>query len=316
MHDTGKITWSTKAVKYRLTDYYDNILDGILLHKGWDEKDFHRMWGHARRYFAWLLQEGHSDLGRVDTNVILKYFLCCANRMKSSSISNLKSRLKKLHLYFAEQGLTRSSYGKAFSFSVSVERKILPAASQEEIAATLGAIDLSEPQGERDYAIILLGAVTGLRAIDIANLRLTDIDWRNGEIEVVQQKTGKALMLPLTTDIGEAIKRYILNSRPQIDSDRVFLRYHAPHNGFKGSQAVCGIYARRRKKAGLPQQGFHALRRAVGRNMVMGGVPVTTVAQVFDHVSIDTTKQYIALDSIHLKECALDFSGLEIGGAE
>ena len=59
-------------------------------------------------------------------------------------------------------------------------------------------------------------------------------------------------------------------------------------------------------------KGFHSLRRAVGKNMITSGVPVTTVAQVLGHNGTSSINKYIALDSVHLKECALDFSGIEV----
>jgi len=47
--------------------------------------------------------------------------------------------------------------------------------------------------------------------------------------------------------------------------------------------------------------------------MIIDDVSVITVAQALGHRAIDSTKQYISLDSLHLKECALDFSGIEVG---
>lgn len=72
-------------------------------------------------------------------------------------------------------------------------------------------------------------------------------------------------------------------------------------------------------KAGLTYvafdgHSFHGVRRAVGRTLVTAGIPVATVAQILGHGNVDSTKSYISLDSSHLKECALDFSGIEIEG--
>ena len=58
-----------------------------------------------------------------------------------------------------------------------------------------------------------------------------------------------------------------------------------------------------REKLGRPVCAVHGLRRAVGTNMVVAGIPVTTVAQVLGHSRISATKQYISLDSAHLKQC-------------
>jgi site-specific recombinase XerD len=69
-------------------------------------------------------------------------------------------------------------------------------------------------------------------------------------------------------------------------------------------------------KAGLAKQwGFHAIRRSIATNMVISGVSVITVAQGLGQRSINSTRQYISLDSKNLMECALDVSGIEIGGA-
>ena len=48
--------------------------------------------------------------------------------------------------------------------------------------------------------------------------------------------------------------------------------------------------------------------------MVTAGVPIATVAQVLGDMEIDSVKKYVALDSHHLKECALGFEGIELGG--
>ena len=50
----------------------------------------------------------------------------------------------------------------------------------------------------RDAAITLLALTTGLRACDIVDLRLADIDWRSRTAGIVQQKTNNPLTVPLT----------------------------------------------------------------------------------------------------------------------
>lgn len=65
--------------------------------------------------------------------------------------------------------------------------------------------------------------VFGLRACDIVALKLTDIDWLRGEIRIVQSKTTNPVILPLTQDVGEALKDYILNARPSAADKEIFL---------------------------------------------------------------------------------------------
>jgi len=229
--------------------------------------------------------------------------------------------MKKLCRYLYESGRIADSYEVLLSFRVSRESRLLPAVPDEEIAAVLNTIDRRMPKGKRDYAIIPLGAVIGLRAIDIVRLKLSDIDWQNGEIKIVQSKTGESLALPLTKDVGEAIQDYILNGRQETVSKEIFLRHHAPFQAFADGVAVEYMYDDHRKKAGLSRdafdgKGFHSRQRSVGRNMATSGTPITTVAQVLGDSNINSTNKYISLDSRHLKECTLDLTGIEPGATQ
>ena len=132
----------------------------------------------------------------------------------------------------------------------------------------------------------------------------------------MQTKTGNPLALPLTKDLGIALQDYILNARPESDSKNVFLRMISPFQGLVSGSAINYLYKKWFAQAGLAhlsldKRSFHSLRRSLGMNMVISGVPVTTVAQVLGHNSIKSTRPYISLDSKHLKECALSFVGIE-----
>ena len=160
-------------------------------------------------------------------------------------------------------------------------------------------------------------ARNGLRGCDIIHLKLTDIDWRAGEIRLIQKKTGNPLVLPLLPDVGEALKEYILNGRPDSSSEFIFLRAMHPYLPFNKTVALTHLWSGYQKKAGIERyahdgKGFHALRRTLGKELTLAEVPVTTTAQILGHRSMDSSKQYISLDSYHLKECALDFSGIEV----
>lgn len=197
------------------------------------------------------------------------------------------------------------------------DRRVLPCINQNEIDRVLEQIDLSSAMGKRDYAIIVLGAHTGLRAGDIARLKLTDMDWTNNEIRIIQGKTDTPLTLPLTPLVGNAIADYILGGRPLSDSPYIFLRVLAPFQEFRDGVSIACIFKRYLKKAGIDHEigdgrTFHGLRRTLGTTLVVNGVPVTTIAQILGHRSIKTTKQYISLDISGLRQCALDFGS--VGG--
>ena len=228
------------------------------------------------------------------------------------SVHNIRLFMLKLYSHLYESGQSQSSFAALLSFKVNRGKKVTETQSADELAVILESIDRQTAVGKRSYAVMMLGIVLGLRACDVAALKLTDIDWINGEIKILQAKTAISVILPLTKDVGEALSDYILNARPSSDSEQIFLRIKAPYTGLKSAVTIGEIYESCCKAAGLPRsKRFHTLRRTLGTSMLASGTPVTTVAQILGHAETDSTKRYIAVDKEHLKMCALPFDGIK-----
>ncbi|MFZ3131935.1 MAG: tyrosine-type recombinase/integrase [Desulfosporosinus sp.] len=58
--------------------------------------------------------------------------------------------------------------------------------SEDEIENIISCIERKTPEGKKDYVFILLGVDHGLRVSDIINLKMSDIKWNVGTIELVQ----------------------------------------------------------------------------------------------------------------------------------
>ena len=102
----------------------------------------------------------------------------------------------------------------------------------------------------QDAAITLLALVTGLRACDIIALRLKDIDWRSSTLDIVQQKTGSPLTLPLPAVILGKLADYVLGDQPVSDVENVFLRAVAPHLALVDHSSIYSTTRRTFRAAG------------------------------------------------------------------
>lgn len=269
------------------------------------------------KYFSWLEEQGITSLSNAGAVQIQKFLLACSERYSPSAIHNIRLYLKKLYIFLHETGRSGNDYSELFSFAVNRERKVFPVLPKSDIAKLLDAIDRTKVKGKRDYAIMMLGTVLGLRACDVVALKLGDIDWIRGEIRIVQSKTANPVILPLTRDVGEALEDYILNARPSTVDNEIFLRINAPHTRLAAAVTVGEIYRDCCIAAGVPASTrFHNLRRALGTSMVTNGVSVYDVAQVFGDKNVNSTKPYLATDLEHLKMCALSFEGIIPSGGE
>ncbi len=88
------------------------------------------------------------------------------------------------------------------------------ALSWEQVQRLLYVVDRHEPNGRRNYAMLLLLATYGLRGCEVRALRLDSIDWSHDEVTIFAPKTGRSRTLPLTRPVGEAVLEYLREERP------------------------------------------------------------------------------------------------------
>lgn len=188
------------------------------------------------------------------------------------------------------------------SWSQQTVPHYLPVADIERLIADC---DPGNKIGVRDRAILLLLARLGLRAGDVASLRLTDIAWPEATLRVSGKGQREAL-LPLPQDAGDAILAYLEFGRPRVESDYVFLRCCAPFRPFAHGNPVSLIVRRALLRTGIdtPSLGSHILRHSVATEMLRQGTPLYGIATVLRHRSIETTTLYAKVDIDLLSQVA------------
>ena len=310
---TGTVAAGARIVPDKLSPHYRVILEQVKDSREWSEAVRRNIIYAAHTYFRFLADAGIQDISNVSEEVIRCYIMQKASVMGSNSVNTIRRNLKHLHRWLNEKGYIKYNFSDVLSFTMPSMYKISKPVPHDEIAQMFRVINRDTAIGKRDYAMFMIAVVTGMRSIDIAGLRFSDIDWVNGEIKITQKKTDVPLALPLTQDIGEALSDYILHGRPKSNFPNIFLTSRPPVHPL-GRRCIYNAFNHARDIAGLKKRPFHDLRRAAGTSMVVAGIPVTTVAQVLGHTEISSTKQYISLDSVHLKECSLGLAGIEQTG--
>jgi site-specific recombinase XerD len=113
--------------------------------------------------------------------------------------------------------------------------------------------------------------------------------------------------------VGKALARYLQRIRPQCASRRVFIRIHAPHQGFGGPSLVVDIVNRALKRAGLnpAHRGAHLLRHSLATRMLRGGASLTEIGKILRHHLTRTTAIYAKVDLAALRSLAQPWPGGE-----
>ena len=140
--------------------------------------------------------------------------------------------------------------------------------SDEEIARLLASFtpDLRSPR--RGYAMVRCALDLGLRASEIAQLALADIDWQAGTLRLRHTKSRREDILPLPPATGEALAAYLRDERPTSANPAVFVRRLAPHDMPIGPDAVRRLIRDAYRRIGLTHGRSHALRHALSRHLV------------------------------------------------
>lgn len=189
------------------------------------------------------------------------------------------------------------------------KRDILKVYSDEEYDRIIDRLSQSDEISFRNKAITLLALNTGLRAVDICAIRLGDIDWEHNYIHIVQQKTGHSHNIPLTEAVGNALVDYLLNERPQSDSDMVFLRARAPYAPLMSHAGIRGILFNVVNDSDIDAKGriygTRITRHSAASRMLRKGIPLPVISEMLGHGSKDSVMIYITTDDAKLAECTL-----------
>jgi integrase/recombinase XerD len=181
----------------------------------------------------------------------------------------------------------------------------------DEIKKVIGAIDVTDPVGLRDRAVLLLLATTGVRSQELRLLELGDIRWRAGEVLIRRTKTRRERVVPLVEEAGSALAEYVLHARPKVQAPQVFLSHTPPPRPLSCSSVVAAIVKRRLAQCNLrpARSGAHLLRHSLATHLVSQKRPIKEVADLLGHQSIDTTAIYVKVALPQLASVALPFPG-------
>lgn len=320
---TGTLRMDTTVhgTRYELNSYYEHLVDLFVTHQNYGKNTRNDAMWAVRKYLSYFEKRGHETLLTVTMDEVQQFIFRVAAEVKTSTMYDLFLYLRHFHVFLKETGTRAPECTKLFSHSVYREMPIQGHVTDEELERILSVIDTSTEVGKRNRAIILLGATTGLRACDMIRLKLTDIDWRKGEIRIEQTKTKRVVHLPLMEDAGAAVQDYILNARPQSYCPELFLRCAAPQIAIGDATAIGTMFKDYEEKAGVERKpfdgkGFHGLRRRLAKKLLVSGSSLSMVAQVLGQTDMQSTLQYLSLDTGNLKECALNFMGIPVARRE
>jgi len=186
-----------------------------------------------------------------------------------------------------------------------LRRKMPDVLSVHEVQQMLNAIDLSEPQGTRNRAMLETLYACGLRVSELVNLRLSNLFLSAGFIKVLG-KNNKERLVPIGGEAVKQIRYYVEHVRNQQDNIQAGQENFVFLN--RRGQQLTRVMVFYIIKAVAAQAGIlknispHTFRHSFATHLVEGGADLKAVQDMLGHESITTTEIYTHLDTAYLKE--------------
>lgn len=154
----------------------------------------------------------------------------------------------------------------------------------------------------RDKAIALLLVRLGLRANEVATLRLDDFNWRAGTV-LIRGKGNDSQLMPVPAEVGTAVAAYLSGHRRAGSPYReVFLGTYTPNRPL-GRSAVSGVVSYLARRGGIAGRvGSHRLRHSAATAVLAGGGTLAEAGQLLRHRSTQATMTYARTDQVSLAQ--------------
>lgn len=265
----------------------------------------------VRAFLEERFPDGRVEVGELAAQDVVEFIGAAAHRYQPRTLELVATSLRSFFRFLRGQGLSAGGLEDAVPMVPHRRSGLVRHLDRRSFEQLIASLDRSSVRGLRDRAIILCMARLGLRVSEVCRLRLDDIDWRDGVIEVRARKTSHAALLPITAEVGKALVDYLRHGRPDTSAREVFVLLSL-RRGEPISDSIVGrAVDRALRRAGIeaPTRGGNLLRHSLATDLLARGVGLGEIAGLLGHSRLATTRIYAAVDIEALRQVALPWPG-------
>ncbi|HBR01752.1 MAG TPA: integrase [Ruminiclostridium sp.] len=290
-----------------------NAQDDLLIKKDYSKRTRETVQIFSVKFMLFLMEKGILSLFEIRAEHISDFLLTFSGYARSTlrgELSRLRQFLKRLYLLgYADIDLS----GCVPQYHLGTSDSLVKIWESDEISKVLEVVDVSNPRGKRDNAIIVIAIQLGMRTADILNIKLSDFDWETGSMYFSQSKNGKPNALPLNEIVGNAIIDY-LRVRPETASEHLFVNFNPPYEKMiRFAPSFLRYFNRANIEAPKDaHHGMHSLRATAATKLLAANISPDIIFPFLGHADREALGHYIRLDIESLRECALSFKNGEL----
>ena len=295
-----------------LPSWCQEIMTGYLAMKkkeGWEKSTLGMIRSSITRFCIFLVESGLENFSEISAEH-LKEFNLRDKHLTAEGKNAYNVRIRKFIQYLERKEVIPYGIHQALCCGAAPKEKIVVTLSQEEREAIKEKHATCESFMElRDRAMVLLGTKMGLRASDIVTISLEDIDWDRQALRVIQEKTDHEVVLPMPTEVGNAIYQYLSKGRAskKTTSRYLFIKGRVPYDGLNRSACASALQRTLPERA-VPGSGFHVTRKTYATDRLCCGTGKQGIADLLGHKNTQSLDHYLHMDEAKMRMCPLSLS--------
>jgi integrase/recombinase XerD len=200
------------------------------------------------------------------------------------------SHFQRIYTTRCPLGYGRPHRAVAFGLRLKEPRRVIHPLTAEQVTQFLDSFHTF-----RDFAVVGLMLLDGLRSCEIMTLQLEDLKLADAQLRVLG-KGRKQRILPLPGDVMEVLQNYLRLERPLTNSPYLFVSLKGRRRGQPMSPAgLRSLFRHHRLRSEIPAANPHRFRHTFGADMVRGGISLPALQHLMGHSQIHTTMLYVQL---------------------
>jgi integrase/recombinase XerD len=242
-------------------------------------------------------------LSQIKPTVIQDYLRILTQDQKGeSSIKRALVAIRMFLRYAKLLGLIEDDF-TAILESPKIWQRLPSICSKQQVVDLLNAPSPDEPFYLRDKAMLELLYATGIRASELAGLRIPDLNLDIGYLRCLG-KGSRERVVPVGKVAIEATVEYLTKLRPELakpfsDNFLLLSRTGRPMSRIE----IWRLVKKNAVRAGMPRNlTAHTLRHCFATHLLTGGADLRSVQEMLGHVDIATTQIYTHVDQERLRE--------------
>lgn len=256
------------------------------------------------RLDSWLRDQG-TDIADATTDQLHAFVLAIHELgISPATQARVLSGIRSFFRYLVVEGMIPKNIAAEIE-GPHKGRHLPEVLSIDEVQAMFDAIDLNDPLGRRNRAMMEVLYGSGLRVSELCMLERHRVNLTKGFM-LIEGKGSKERLVPMSEASVEQIELYLDERWRRGDPVRhgeegfLFLNRRGAH---LTRVMVFYIVRALAEAAGIKKEiSPHTLRHSFATHLLEGGANLRAIQQMLGHASIATTEIYLHLDNTRLRE--------------